>query len=118
MAPHHNASEPASAIPHRSRGTANQSVSGVIAPDEKLCRRPVPVIDPLKSIAHERRPLTVGQSIGDAKRLDPLLVTQHSDGPGPVGAPHAAIEAESVEDATERIPDVFVGGTVNLASVD
>jgi predicted TIM-barrel fold metal-dependent hydrolase len=32
----------------------------------------VPVIDPLKSAAHERRPLAFGQAIGDAKRLDPL----------------------------------------------
>src|SRR5690242_16621653 len=90
------------------RGTTNQSVSGVIAPDENLCRRPVPVIDPLKSVAHERRPLAVGQAIGDAKGLDALLVTQHSDGPGPVGPPHAAIKAKGVENAAKGIPDVFV----------
>src|SRR6185503_13921544 len=39
---------------------------------------------------------------------DSLLVRQHADRTGPVGAPHAAVEAERVEDAGERIPDVLV----------
>jgi len=68
----------------------------------------MPVIDLLEGATHERGPLAVGQAVCDAKCLDPLLVSQHSDGSGPVGAPHTAIEAKRVEDVAERVPDVVV----------
>ena len=43
-----------------------------------------------------------------AKRFDALLIGQHSDRSGPVGAPHAASEAKGIEDTAERIPDVTI----------
>src|SRR5712671_1969985 len=67
-----------------------------------------PVINPLESITHKQGAVAVGQPVGDAKRLDPLLVGQQPDRSGPVSAPHAAIEAKGVEDAKERVPDVVV----------
>ena len=66
------------------------------------------MVDPRQRLAHERRLVTVGQAIGDAKRLDPLLIRHYLDRAGPVGAPQAAVEAERVEDAPERIPQVIV----------
>jgi hypothetical protein len=39
---------------------------------------------------------------------EPLLVGQHPDRAGPVGAPHTAIETKGVKDAKERVPDVIV----------
>ena len=70
--------------------------------------RPRPVIDALERLTHKKGAVAVGQAVGDAKRLDPLLVSQQPDRPGPVGAPHAAIEAENFEHAAERVPDVLV----------
>ena len=35
-----------------------------------------------------------------------VIVCQHPDRSGSVGAPHAALKAESIEDAAKRIPDV------------
>ena len=58
--------------------------------------------------AHQRGPIAVGEPIGDAEGIDPLLVGQQCDSAGPIGAPHAAIEAEGIEDARQRIPDVLV----------
>ena len=58
-----------------------------------------PVINPTQGPTHERGLVAVRQAIGDTKRLDSLLVGQQLDGPRPVSAPHAAIEAECVEDA-------------------
>jgi hypothetical protein len=67
------------------------------------------VIDPLERLTHKQGPVTVGRAVGDAKRLDPLLVCQQPDRSDPVGAPHAATEAKGIEDAAERVPYVFVG---------
>jgi hypothetical protein len=42
------------------------------------------------------------------RSVDSLLVGQQLDGPGPVSAPHTAIEAECVDDVEQQIPDVLV----------
>src|ERR1700732_3474420 len=75
----------------------------------RLCPAWRPAIDPPQRLAHQNSPVAVGQAVGDAKRLDSLLVCQQRDGSGPVGAPHAAIESERVKDAAERIPQILVG---------
>ena len=67
-----------------------------------------PVVNPRQAVAHQLGAIAVRQPVGDAERLDPLLVGQQRDRAGPVGAPHAAVEAKGVEDAAERIPDVLV----------
>ena len=66
-----------------------------------------PAIDPLQRPTHQHRPVVVGQTVGDAERLDPLLVGQQPDRSGPVGAPQTAIEAKGVENTAERVPEVF-----------
>src|SRR5579871_4294550 len=65
-----------------------------------------PVVDALQRFTHQRGALAVRQAIGDAKGVHTLRVAQHADRARPVGAPHAALEAERIEDAGERIPDV------------
>src|SRR5262249_17522805 len=67
-----------------------------------------PGIDPLQRPAHQGGPIAFGQAVGDAERLDALLICEQSDGAGPVGPPQAAIEAEGIEDAAERVPYVLV----------
>jgi len=68
-----------------------------------------PAVDLLQRAAHEGRPVAVGEAVGDAKRLHALFVGQQGDRSGPVGPPHAAVEAEGIEDPAERFPDVLVG---------
>ena len=41
--------------------------------------------------------------VGDSESLYALLVCQHSYGPGPIGAPHAPLEAIGVEHATQGL---------------
>ena len=67
-----------------------------------------PVVDSTESFTHKRCPFAVRQTVGDTECLNPLFVRQHSNGARPVGAPHAAIDAKSVEYLAERIPNVFV----------
>ena len=50
-----------------------------------------------------------GPLAGIAEGLDALLIRQQPNRSGPVGAPQTAIEAKRIEDAAERIPQVFVG---------
>jgi hypothetical protein len=96
----------------RVRGTSATSPvargDGAIRQHRSRVRRR-PLIDPLERAPHQRGPVAVGQAIGDAKRLDPLLIRQHLDRACPVGPPQAAVEAERVEEASQRIPDVLVG---------
>ena len=67
-----------------------------------------PAINPLESFTHNCGSVAVREAVGNPKRFDPLLVGQHSDRAGPIGAPHAVAEAEGIEDAAERIPDVVI----------
>jgi len=67
-----------------------------------------PIVDPHQCLAHQRSAIALRQTMGDAKGVNALLVGQHSDCAGPVGAPHATVEAKSVEDPAERIPDISV----------
>ena len=58
--------------------------------------------------------MSLARSLSDSRSVTrkastPCLIGQQGDRPGPVGAPQAAIEAEGVEDAAQRIPDVLVG---------
>src|SRR3984893_13300558 len=59
--------------------------------------------------SHERRLVTLGQALGVAERRDALLVCQHADRPCPVGAPHAALQPERIDDAQYRLPNIVVG---------
>ena len=68
-----------------------------------------PLVDLLQRTTHQLRPVAVRQPIGLAERRDALLVGQHSAGSRPVRPPHAAVEAERVDDPQHRIPDVVVG---------
>src|SRR5215469_14777875 len=68
-----------------------------------------PIVDPHQCLAHQSGAVALRQTIGDPKGVNALLVGQHSDCAGPVGAPHATVEAESVEDPAERIPNIAIG---------
>src|SRR3954452_788556 len=67
-----------------------------------------PFIDLLQRRTHQLGAVAAGQTVGDAKCLDALPVREQRDGAGPVGAPHAAIEAKGIEDASKRVPQVVV----------
>src|SRR5689334_19381854 len=67
-----------------------------------------PLIHPLQGLAHQYGAVARGQPVGDEERVDALFVGQEPGRAGPVGAPQAAVEPEGVEDARERIPDVFI----------
>src|SRR5258708_2558560 len=43
-----------------------------------------------------------------AERRDALLIGQHADRPRPVGAPHATIQPERIDDPQYRLPDIVV----------
>jgi hypothetical protein len=47
--------------------------------------------------------------VREAKRIDTFPIGQEGDRARPVGAPHAAVEAECIKDAGERVPNVAVG---------
>src|SRR5262245_31234595 len=77
-----------------------------------ICSSPpgrLPLVDSLQRSSHERRLVALRQASGIAERRDALLVGQHADGPGPVGAPHAAIQPERIDDPQHRLPDIVVG---------
>ena len=52
--------------------------------------------------------LGIRELVSDPERLNALLVGQQSHCPGPVGAPHASVEAERIEYLAQRLPDVRV----------
>ena len=64
---------------------------------------------PCTGSAHQHGPLAVAQAAGLEERLDGLLVVDDREGPGPVGAPQAAVETPGIEHARERVPDVGNG---------
>src|SRR5215467_3594312 len=74
-----------------------------------ICSPPLPLVDLLQRSSHERCLIALGQAFGLAERRDALFVGQHADRAGPVGAPHAAIEPERIDDPQHRLPDIVVG---------
>src|SRR5688572_5460258 len=78
-----------------------------------LCARPSllrwrPLVYFRQAAAHQLCLVTVRQTIGHAERIDGWLVVDDGLRARPVGAPHAAVEAEGVEHARQRIPDILV----------
>src|ERR1700724_155542 len=68
----------------------------------------LPLVDFLRRSSHERCLVSFGQAFGLAERRDALLIGQHADRPRPVGAPHATIQPERVDDPQHRLPDIVV----------
>src|SRR5437588_12194225 len=69
----------------------------------------LPLVDVLQCSPHERRLVVLGQAFGVAERRDALLIGQHADRAGPVGAPHATVKPERIDDPQYRLPDIVVG---------
>src|ERR1700756_4820628 len=69
----------------------------------------LPLVDSLHRSSHEHRLVALGQAFGIAERRDALLIGQHVDRPGPVGAPHAAIQPKRIDDPQHRLPDIVEG---------
>src|SRR5713226_3337733 len=69
----------------------------------------LPLVDFLQRSSHEHRLVALGQAFGITERRDALLIGQHADRPGPVGAPHAPIQPERIDDPQHRLPDIVVG---------
>ena len=67
-----------------------------------------PVVNLRERSAHECGTLRIRKLVGNPEGLNALLVGQQLHCPGPVGAPHASIEAERVEYLAQRLPDVRV----------
>ena len=63
----------------------------------------LPAIDLRQRSAHELRLIAVRQPIGVAERCNALLVGQHAAGACPIGTPHAAVDAERVDDPQHRV---------------
>src|SRR5580700_6074668 len=68
----------------------------------------LPLVDFLQRSSHERCLVVLGQAFGVAERRDALLIGQHADRPRPVGAPHATIQPERIDDVQYRLPDIVV----------
>src|ERR1700676_2326113 len=68
----------------------------------------LPAVDLLQRSSHKRRLVALGQAFGVAERRDALLIGQHADRPRPVGAPHATIQPERIDDPQYRLPDIVV----------
>src|SRR5580693_5761512 len=68
----------------------------------------LPLVDFLQRSSHERCLVVLGQAFGVAERRDALLIGQHGDRPRPVGAPHATIQPERIDDPQYRLPDIVV----------
>src|SRR5712692_788428 len=66
----------------------------------------LPLVDFLQRSSHERCLVVLGQAFGVAERRDALLIAQHADRPRPVGAPHASIQPERIDDPQYRLPDI------------
>src|SRR3984893_9735999 len=69
----------------------------------------LPLVDFLQRSSHERCLVVLGQAFGVAERRDALLIDQHADRPRPVGAPHATIQPERIDDPQYRFPNIVVG---------
>src|SRR5256885_9042141 len=68
----------------------------------------LPLVDFLQRSSHQRCLVVLGQAFGVAERRDALLIGQHADRPRPVGAPHATIQPERIDDPQYRLPDIVV----------
>src|SRR5437763_11916832 len=68
----------------------------------------LPLVDVLQRSSHERCLVVLGQAFGVAERRHTLLIGQHADRPRPVGAPHATIQPERIDDPQYRLPDIVV----------
>jgi hypothetical protein len=68
----------------------------------------LPAVDLLQRSPHEFRSVAVREPIGVAERCNALVVGQHAAGSRPICALHAAVDAEYVDDAQQRFPDVIV----------
>src|SRR5256886_7196507 len=68
----------------------------------------LPLVDFLQGSSHERCLVVLGQAFGVAERRDALLIGQRADRPRPVGAPHASIQPERIDDPQYRLPDIVV----------
>jgi len=53
-----------------------------------------PAVNAAHGAAHQLGAVAIGQPVGNAECLDPILVGQQFDRACPVGAPHAAVEAK------------------------
>src|SRR5271167_5226923 len=68
----------------------------------------LPLVDFLQRSAHQRCLVVLGQAFGVAERRHALLIGQHADRPRPVGAPHATIQPERLDDPQYGLPDIVV----------
>src|SRR3984893_10416458 len=68
----------------------------------------LPLVDFLQPSSHERCLVVLGQAFGVAERRDALLIAQHANRPRPVGARHATIQPERIDDPQYRLPDIVV----------
>src|SRR5438045_4330939 len=69
----------------------------------------LPLVDLLQRSSHERCLVVLGQAFGVAERRDALLIGQHADRPRPVGAPHATVQPERIDEPQYRLTDIVVG---------
>src|SRR6516165_11066966 len=68
-----------------------------------------PTVDTGKRPAHQPGLVAWRDAVRNAEGIDPLRIIDKLDRACPVGAPHAAVDAERVDDATDVIPDIAVG---------
>src|SRR3982751_3446215 len=68
----------------------------------------LPLVDSLQRSSHESCLIGFGEAVGVAEWRDALLIGQHADRPRPVGAPHATIQPERIDDPQHRLPDIVV----------
>src|SRR5690349_8442747 len=68
----------------------------------------LPLVHFLHRSSHQRCLVGLGQAFGVAEWRDALLIGQHADRPRPVGAPHATIQPERIDDPQYWLPDIVV----------
>jgi len=74
----------------------------------------LPLVDFLQRSSHQRCLVVLGQAFGVAERRDALLIGQHADRPRPVGAPHATIEPERIDDPQYRLLSSYGNGWCDI----
>src|ERR1051326_62050 len=74
----------------------------------RICTVALPLVDFLQRSSHEHCLVVLGQAFGVAERRDALLISQHADRPRPVGAPHATIQPERIDDPQYRLPNIVI----------
>src|SRR5271168_5008777 len=65
-------------------------------------------IELLRRSPRARCLVVLGEAFGVAERRYALLIGQHADRPRPVGAPHATIQPERIDDPQYRLPNIVV----------